>query len=120
MTTANGKVVEIIVRDCCPYLDDYEPSYCNPAAAAAAAVTLATDKSVTWDPDGPTYDEPKPSQKARVRPAGRCPNSEDPDSDANSDDEYPYSSEASPAVTAQVSSLDRRVGLAPPSPGGES
>ena len=47
MTTAAGKVVTLVSRDCCPYLDDYEPDCYNPAAAA---VTLTSEKSVTWDP----------------------------------------------------------------------
>ena len=34
MTTASGKVVHLVSRDCCPHLDDYEPNYSNPAVAA--------------------------------------------------------------------------------------
>ena len=36
--TAEGKVVTIISRDCCPYLDDVEPDYLNPAVAAVTPV----------------------------------------------------------------------------------
>ena len=46
ITTTTGKVVTLISRDCCPYLDDYEPDYYNPAVAA---VTTTNEKSVTWD-----------------------------------------------------------------------
>ena len=56
MTTADGVVVRLISRDSCPCLDDYEPDYSNPAAAA---ITPANSSSVTWDPMGPTYDEPR-------------------------------------------------------------
>ncbi len=34
ITTASGKVVKLVVRDCCPYLDDYEPEGYNVAATA--------------------------------------------------------------------------------------
>ena len=47
MITADGKVVTLIPRDCCPYLDDHEPNYVNPAVAAPQEV----GHSVTWDPD---------------------------------------------------------------------
>ncbi len=47
MITADGKVVTLISRDCCPYLDDHEPNYANPAVAAPQEV----GHSVTWDPD---------------------------------------------------------------------
>ena len=38
---------------------------------AAAAVTLVAGNSVTWDPSGPTYDEPKPpvAQDAGATPS---------------------------------------------------
>ncbi len=38
----------LISRDCCPYLDDHEPSYVNPTVAA---VTQEVGNSVTWDPE---------------------------------------------------------------------
>ena len=47
MITADGTVVTLISRDCCPYLDDHEPNYVNPAVAAPQEV----GHSVTWDPD---------------------------------------------------------------------
>ena len=74
----------LISRDCCPYLDDYEPNYYNPAVVAVAPTN---EKSVTWDPLGPSYDEPKPSRKPYVRPNGRHPLSADPESDDSSDDD---------------------------------
>ena len=68
MTTATGKVVHLVSRDCCPYLDDYEPNYSNPAVAA---VFPTSDKSVTWDPIGPTYDEPtRPRTKSVLARTG--------------------------------------------------
>ena len=74
-----------------PYLDDCEPNY----FPAVPAVTQANkDKrvkdSVTWDPAGPTYDEPKPRRSKSVRSSGRHPNSDfNPhSSDVNSDDDY--------------------------------
>jgi hypothetical protein len=72
MTTANGTVVRRISRDCCPYLDDYEPNYSNPAVAAT---TPATGNSVTWDPTGPTYDEPR-APVAEIK--GAAPSQEGP------------------------------------------
>ncbi len=47
MITADGKVVTLISRDCCPCLDDHEPNNVNPAVAAPQEV----EHSVTWDPD---------------------------------------------------------------------
>ena len=35
VTTAKGTVVKLTSRDCCPYLDDFEPDYL-PAVAAIA------------------------------------------------------------------------------------
>ena len=68
MTTATGKVVHLVSRDCCPYLDDYEPNYSNPAVAA---VFPTSDKSVTWDPIGPAYDEPtRPRKNVLARKVG--------------------------------------------------
>ena len=52
--TATGKVVKLISRDCCPYLDDHEPDYegSNPAVVA---LPQEVGNSATWDPnlDGP-------------------------------------------------------------------
>ena len=56
ITTAQGTVVKLISRDCCPCLDDFEPDY----TPAVAAVTPAERRSVSWDPDGPAFDEPPP------------------------------------------------------------
>ena len=81
-----------------PYLDDYEPNYTNPSAPAVSTVI---DKSVTWDPDGPMYDTPK---------------DDDPLSDGNSDDEYPYVTERTPAATALKPSCDRKVDFLVPKP----
>ena len=47
MITADGTVVTLVSSDCCPYLDDHEPNYVNPAVAAPQEV----GHSVTWDPD---------------------------------------------------------------------
>ena len=47
MITADGAVVTLISRDCCPCLDDPEPNYVNPAVAAPQEV----GRSGTWDPD---------------------------------------------------------------------
>ena len=47
MITADGTVVTLVSRDCCPYLDDPEPNYINPAVAAPREV----GNSVTWDLD---------------------------------------------------------------------
>ena len=47
MITPDGAVVTLVSRDCCPYLDDPEPSYINPAVAAPRDVV----NSVTWDLD---------------------------------------------------------------------
>ena len=38
ITTPEGKVVQLISRDCCPYLDDYEPNYCPAVSAVTASV----------------------------------------------------------------------------------
>ena len=99
----------LVSRDCCPYLDDYEPSYSNPAAAA---VNPASEKSVTWDPDGPMYDEPKPRRKKRVRPPGRHPHSDDADSDNSSFDDDIFDC-LLVAPTDQANDLHRRVGSRP-------
>ena len=102
MTTPDGTIVNLISRDCCPYLDDYEPNY-GPAASAVTACAASQEEHewvrprVEWDLEGITYDEPKPFKK-RARPKGRCPFS-DFDS-VCSDDDYPYPSNAS--LTAQV------------------
>ena len=113
MTTAGGKVVTLISRDCCPYLDDFEPDLCNPAAAALPA----EEKSVTWDPVGPMYDEPTPRRKKRVRPPRRHPHSTDADSDASSDNDY--FGWPSAAIAAHVDGLSRKVGSSPLSAGGK-
>ena len=116
MTTAAGKVVTLASRDCCPYLDDYEPSYSNPAASA---VCTPNDKVVTWDPDGPLYDEPppqggvsKPHPNERVRPQGRHPLSDDADSDDScwNDDIFLCPSDA---PTVQANDGHRKVGSEP-------
>ncbi len=39
--------MKLTSRDCCPYLDDHEPNYVNPAGAAPQEV----GHSATWDPD---------------------------------------------------------------------
>ena len=67
---------------------------------------------MTWDPDGPMYDEPKPRRKKRVRPPGRHPLSDDADSDASSCDDYVYGW-PSAALTDQVNDLNRKVGSGP-------
>ena len=88
--TAKGIVAQLVSRDCCPCLDDYETNYCP----AVSVVTQANEDkrvkiSVTWDPAGPTFDEPKTLRKKRVRPPGRHPLSDfNSDSDVNSDDDY--------------------------------
>ncbi len=46
MITPDGAIVTLVSRDCCPYIDDPEPDYVNPAVVA----TQDTDKHVTWDP----------------------------------------------------------------------
>ena len=64
ITTPNGRIVTLVSRDCCPYLDDYEPNY---SPAVPAVVQSDADRvprrNVTWDPKGPQYDEPKPYVK---------------------------------------------------------
>ncbi len=60
IVTAEGKVVTLISRDCCPYLDDYEPKYVNPAVAA---VTQEVGNSVTWDPE---FSEPNDAISAKA------------------------------------------------------
>jgi hypothetical protein len=61
MITADGAVVTLISRDCCPCLDDPEPNYAdNPAVAAPQEV----GNSVTWDPDF-VLDEPSEPYGAR-------------------------------------------------------
>jgi hypothetical protein len=102
ITTPRGRVVKLVSRDCCPYLDDYEPNY----FPAASAVTQANenkrvDNSVTWDPEGPTYDEPKPRRRKSVRPQGRHPNS---DFNSDSSDVYSDDDRSSPAREAGSSS----------------
>jgi hypothetical protein len=54
MITPQGKIVALVSRDCCPYLDDYDPDYVNPAVVA----TPITVKHVTWDPAFATEDSP--------------------------------------------------------------
>ena len=44
MITADGTVVTLVSRDCCPYIDDPEPNYVNPAVVA----TQETGNHVTW------------------------------------------------------------------------
>ncbi len=89
LKSPSGKVVKLVSRDCCPYLDDYEPNYCP----VVSAVTQANEDkrvktSVTRDPAGPTFDEPKVLRKKRVRPPGRHPLSDfNSDSDIDSDDD---------------------------------
>ncbi len=46
MITPDGTIVTLVSRDCCPYIDDPEPDYVNPAVVA----TQETDKHVTRDP----------------------------------------------------------------------
>ena len=49
MITAKGVVVQLVSRDCCPYLDDHDhldPHYRAPALAA----THGKGTSVRWDP----------------------------------------------------------------------
>src|SRR5665648_793356 len=53
-TTAKGTVVKLISRDCCPYLDDFEPD-CLPAVAAIAS---GDKRTISGDPKGPTFVEP--------------------------------------------------------------
>ena len=108
ITTPSGKVVKLVSRDCCPDLDDYEPNY-FPAASAVTQVNedKRVNNSVTWDPEGPTYDEPKPRRRRRVRPQGRHPNSDfnSDSSDVNSDDDRGSPAReagSSPSSTAQV------------------
>ena len=102
MTTASGKVVTLVSRDCCPYLDEYEPDYYSPAIAA---VTPTNEKSVTWDPEGPTYDEPKPYREPYVRPVGRHPMSVDPDPDDSYDDDFVW---PTAELAAHVAALNQR------------
>ncbi len=45
MITADGTVVTLISRDGCPYIDDPEPNYANPAVVA----TQEVGNHVTWD-----------------------------------------------------------------------
>ena len=104
MTTASGAVVHLISRDCCPYLDDYEPDYLNPAAAA---VTPAAGNSVRWDPSVPTYDEPKPPV-GRVEPKKLHPDFVIQESDSDSDEDCVSWTAASPALTAHGVILPRR------------
>ncbi len=75
LTTANGTIVYLTSRDCCPYLDDYEADYVSPNSAAAAAA----DTSVVWDTKGPCFDDEFPW---------------------DSDDDYQFAPTAKPAATA--------------------
>ena len=84
--------MKLISRDCCPYLDDYEPNYC-PAVSAVTASAPSQEEhetakaTVAWDLEGITYDEQK-ARKKRVRPSGRHPLSDfNSDSDVDSDDD---------------------------------
>ena len=93
ITTHSGKVVTLVSRDCCPHLDDYEPNF----LPAVSAVTQASRddrvlKSVKWESDGLTYDEPKTRQDWRVRLQERHPNSDFYADwyNADSDDDYGY------------------------------
>ena len=46
--------MKLISRDCCPYLDDFEPDY-----VPAVAATAFDDVQTTFgDPKGPTFVEP--------------------------------------------------------------
>ncbi len=95
ITTACGKVVKLVSRDCCPYLDDYEPNYINPSAPA---ISTEFDKSVTWDPkfesNGPECDTDVPLSD-----------------DHNSDDDYQFVVGQSPAATAKDANRDCKVRL---------
>ena len=53
--------MKLISRECCPYLDDFEPDYLPAVAAVASTGTLTT----SWDPLGPTDDE-------RISPSGEA------------------------------------------------
>ncbi len=64
MITADGTVVTLISRDCCPYLDGPEPNYVNPAVAAPQEV----GHSVTWDSD---FVSGEPSVPAGARSSKR-------------------------------------------------
>ncbi len=92
ITTPEGKIVQLISRDCCPYLDDYEPNYCPAVSTITASAPSGeghprVNTSVTWNPTEATHDEPK-VRKKKVRPRGRHPLSDfNSDSDVNSDDD---------------------------------
>ena len=62
MIAADGTVVTLISRECCPYLDDPEPNCVNPAVVA----TQEVGNSVTWDPAFVSYE---PSESSGVRSA---------------------------------------------------
>ena len=49
--------MKLTSRDCCPYLDEFEPDY----LPAVAAVTSEEKRTISWDPLGPTFDEPPPA-----------------------------------------------------------
>ena len=83
LTTPGGRVVTFVSWDCCPYLDDYEPNYSPAAPAVVQSKSNETlRKTVTWDPRGPQYDEPKPYQETKKRRA--APPTRWPANDSNS------------------------------------
>ena len=54
VTTAKGTVVKLISRDCCPYLDDFEPDY----PPEVEVIAPEDKRAISGDPKGPTFVEP--------------------------------------------------------------
>ena len=46
--------MKLTSRDCCPYLDDFEPDY----LPAVAAIAPEDKQTISGDPKGPTFVEP--------------------------------------------------------------
>ncbi len=57
LTTPEGVIATLVSRDCCPYLDDYDPG-CSVAAPAVLNAPRQPEKTVSWDQRGPLYDRP--------------------------------------------------------------
>ena len=86
--------MRLISRDCCPYLDDFEPDY----LPAVAAIALDDVQTISWDPGGPTFVEPPPAYIHEKLPDGECATAEAgrfAQSWSDSDDEPPSLTESS-------------------------
>ncbi len=66
-TTLDDRIVRLVSRDLCPFLDGDEPTYSFAAPAFARPKARTQPKNtVARDPRGPQYHEPKPSPRPSI------------------------------------------------------